>query len=378
MRNFLDLLDVSILEINYLLREAVRMKAAHRRGKDRPTLRGKVLGLIFEKPSLRTRVSFETAMIQLGGSCVSLTGNDVGLGSRESVPDFARTMSEYVDAVVLRTFSHATIETFAAYATCPVINGLSDYYHPCQALGDLLTIQEIFDEMAGRTVVFVGDGNNVSRSLAIGCCRLGVRFVLAAPAGYGFDDRFLQILRRIAPDAELEQTNDPRSAVSRADIIYTDVWTSMGQEAERDQRLQRFAGFQVNSELLALAPQHARVMHCLPARRGEEVTDDVLDGGQSIVFQQAGNRMHAQKALLQWLLGEKDDNRQPKPKKRAVKKLSRADKYCRVASLRGTRNYDQPSPTARWYAAKTSRHPDRAARSSSGRPNQSQYAGWIL
>jgi ornithine carbamoyltransferase len=184
----------------------------------------------------------------------------------------------------------------------------------------LLTIQEVFGEFEHKTVVFVGDGNNVARSLAIGCGKLGLRFILTAPSGYGFDASFLDIYRRVAPEGLLEQTSDPRAAVSNADIVYTDVWTSMGQEAEHEQRLQHFAGFQVNAELMALAPSHARLMHCLPARRGEEVTSDVLDGDRSIVFEQAGNRMHAQKALLQWLLGGKHDNRKPRPQRRQTKR----------------------------------------------------------
>ncbi len=302
MRHFLDLLDLTADEILHLITEAIRLKAAHQRGERAPVLHGRVLGLIFEKPSLRTRVSFETAMAQLGGTSVFLGGNEVGLGSRESVPDFARVMSQYVDAVVLRTFRHKTVEEFAAYSTCPVINGLSDYYHPCQALADLLTLQEVFGDVLGRTLVFVGDGNNVARSLALCCGKLGVRFILASPEGYGFDESFLQIYHRRVPQGQLVQNGEPGHAVGMADVIYTDVWTSMGQEAERDQRLKRFAGYQVNEKLLALAPAHARVMHCLPAHRGEEVTSEVLDSARSVVFQQAGNRMHAQKALLAWLL----------------------------------------------------------------------------
>jgi ornithine carbamoyltransferase len=205
---------------------------------------------------------------------------------------------------VLRTFQHSTVETFASYATCPVINGLSDYHHPCQALGDLLTLQEVFGKVAGRTVVFVGDGNNVARSLAIGCGKLGVRFILAAPPEHGFDKPFLKAFRKRVPTGEILTNGRPQHAVGQADVIYTDVWTSMGQEAEREERQGRFAGYQVNGDLLALAPPHARVMHCLPAHRGEEVTDDIMDGEQSIVFQQAGNRMHAQKALLAWLLNQ--------------------------------------------------------------------------
>src|SRR5438105_510321 len=305
MRHFLDLLDLSADELLHLLRETARLKTASAGGDRTPVLQGRVLGMVFEKPSLRTRASFQSAMAQLGGSSVFMTGTEAGMGSRESVPDFARVMSQYVDAVVLRTFSHDTVETFAVHSTCPVINGLSDYHHPCQALADLFTVQEVFGDVAGRTLVFVGDGNNVARSLAVCCGKLGVRFVLAAPDGYGFDAPFLETYRRRVPEGELDQVSDPAAAVRSADVIYTDVWTSMGQEAEREQRVRRFAGYQVSAELLAQAPVHARVMHCLPAHRGEEVTGDVLDGDRSIVFQQAGNRMHAQKALLKWLLTEK-------------------------------------------------------------------------
>jgi ornithine carbamoyltransferase len=302
MRHFLDLLDLSPDEILHLLDQAARLKALHQRGDRGAPLLGRVLGMVFEKPSLRTRVSFQTAIAQLGGASVFLPSSETGLGTRETVPDFARTISQYVDAVVLRTFSHQTVETFAKYATCPVINGLSDYFHPCQALGDLLTLQEVFRDLGGRTLVFVGDGNNVARSLAVGCGKLGVRFVLAAPDGYGFDEPFLRVYRQVCPGGDLLLNGQPQHAVSAADVIYTDVWASMGQEDESEQRRQHFADYQVNAALLALAPPHARVMHCLPAHRGEEVTSDVLDGDRSIVFQQAGNRMHAQKALLTWLL----------------------------------------------------------------------------
>jgi ornithine carbamoyltransferase len=302
MRHFLDLLDWTRDEILTLFKETGRLKAAHQRKEATPLLMGRVLGLVFEKPSLRTRVSFQAAIAQLGGASVFMAGNEVGLGSRESVPDFARTMSEYVDAVVLRTFSHETVEVFAAHAGVPVINGLSDYYHPCQALADLFTMQEVFGDVARRTLVFVGDGNNVARSVAICCGKLGVRFLLAAPPGYGFDEAFLQIYRKHAPKGELIENAEPTTAVRSADVIYTDVWTSMGQEAEHEERLRRFDGFQVNEALMDLAPPHARLMHCLPAHRGEEVTSEVLDSERSVVFQQAGNRMHVQKALLQWLL----------------------------------------------------------------------------
>jgi ornithine carbamoyltransferase len=233
-------------------------------------------------------------------------------------------MSQYVDVVVLRTFSHTTVQDFAGHSTCPVINGLSDYYHPCQALADLFTMQEVFGDVAGRTLVFVGDGNNVARSLAVCCGKLGVRFVLAAPAGYGFDGPFLDTYRQRVPEGEVEQVRDPAAAVRAADVIYTDVWTSMGQEAEREQRLRSFAGYQLNADLLAETPAHARVMHCLPAHRGEEITSDVLDGDRSIVFQQAGNRMHAQKALLVRLLnGHGNGERKPKARKTKRRPSSR-------------------------------------------------------
>jgi ornithine carbamoyltransferase len=302
MRHFLSLLELSAEELKGLLTEAQRLKAALRRGERPPLLAGRVLGLIFEKPSLRTRASFEGAMIQLGGGAVFFGASDGSMGHRESVADFARTLSQYADAVVLRTFSHRTIEDFATSSSVPVINGLSDLYHPCQALGDLLTIQEVCGDVTGKTVVFVGDGNNVARSLAFGCGLLGARFILAAPDGYGFDPGFLGAYHKRAPQGELVVNGVPAHAVGAADVIYTDVWTSMGQEAEQEMRRRHFADFQVNAGLLALAPARVRVMHCLPAHRGEEITDDVLDGDHSVVFQQAGNRLHAQKALLKWLM----------------------------------------------------------------------------
>jgi ornithine carbamoyltransferase len=303
LRHFIDLLDCDGDRIRKLLKEAVRLKKAHSRGKAKPVLQGRVLGLIFEKPSLRTRVSFQAGMAQLGGEAVFLTQSDTGLGTRESLPDIARTLSQFVDAVVLRTFRHATIEEFARWSSCPVINGLSDYAHPCQALGDLLTLHEIFGEDPhGRTVTFVGDGNNVARSLALACGKVGVHFVLSAPPGYGFDARFLALYQAQFGEKPAQEP-DPRRAVAATDVIYTDVWASMGQESEAAERRQHFAAFQVNDELLGQAPSHARVMHCLPAHRGEEITDSVLDGPQSVAFEQAGNRMHAQKALLLWVMG---------------------------------------------------------------------------
>jgi ornithine carbamoyltransferase len=302
MRHFLTLLDLDAEVIHHLLDEATRLKGDYQRGVRPPLLSGRLLGLIFEKPSLRTRASFEAAMAQLGGRSLFLSASDGPLGQRESVPDFARTLSQYVDAVVLRTFRHTTIEEFAAHSAVPVINGLSDLCHPCQVLGDLLTIREVFGDVAGRTLVFVGDGNNVARSLAVACGKLGARFVLASPEGYGFDPQFVQTYRGACHRGELVLNGVPTHAVHEADVIYTDVWTSMGQEGETEERRRRFAEFQVNAQLLAMAPARARLMHCLPAHRGEEVSAEAIDGERSIVFQQAGNRLHAQKALLTWLL----------------------------------------------------------------------------
>jgi ornithine carbamoyltransferase len=303
-RHFIDLLDWDGDQIRTLLKDAARLKKAHLKGKDKPTLRGRMLGMVFEKPSLRTRLSFQAAMTHLGGESVFLNGTEVGLGKRESLADVARTLSQYVDAIVLRTFGHDTVVNFARHATCPVINGLSDYSHPCQALGDLLTINEVFGDLEGKTVAFIGDGNNVARSLALGCGKLGVRFILAAPKGYGFDAAFLEAYRRAAPAGVLLDEADPAKAVAAADVIYTDVWASMGQEGEAGERRRHFKPFQVNSALMKKAAADAIFMHCLPAHRGEEVTDEVIESPRSVVFQQAGNRMHAQKALLEWVFQE--------------------------------------------------------------------------
>jgi ornithine carbamoyltransferase len=302
MKHFLNLIDLTREELGHLLAEAARLKVAHARGIPTRSLAGKVVGLIFEKPSLRTRVSFESGVAQLGGTGVYLPGNEVGLGWRETHADFGRTISHYLDALVLRVYRHDTLDQLARVSGIPIVNGLSDWSHPCQALADLLTIQELFGTVEGRTVAFVGDGNNVARSLAVGCGRLGARFVLACPKGYGFDDKFKADYRaRVSPDFPSE-VNDAAAAVRGADVIYTDVWTSMGQEAEREERLKRFESFQVNGTLLAKAAPDCKVLHCLPAHRGEEITDEVIDGPASFVFQQAGNRLHAQKAVLEWLL----------------------------------------------------------------------------
>lgn len=301
MRHLLHLFDLSADELRELLNEAARLKSTRKQGVPSRTLAGKVIGLVFEKPSLRTRVSFEAGIAQLGGTSLFMPGGEVGLGWRESLSDFALTMSRYVDAMVFRVFKQETVEGIAAVSGVPVINALSDEEHPCQALADVLTIQERLGTVHGKTVAFVGDGNNVAKSLAMACGKLGAKFVLGCPKGFGFDPVFLT---RYATSVggTLPEINDPAKSVAGADVIYTDVWTSMGQEAEKDERTKHFTAFQLNGDLLKKAPKHAVVLHCLPAHRGEEITDEVVDGPQSAVFDQAENRLHAQKAVLEWLV----------------------------------------------------------------------------
>jgi ornithine carbamoyltransferase len=304
MRNLITLADFSSSEIERVFAISEDLKSKHAQGLREPLLPGRVIALLFEKPSLRTRVSFEAGIIHLGGSSLFL-GEEVGWGSRESIADFARVLSTYVDAIVVRAKSHQKLLELAERSTCSVINGLTDYLHPCQALADLFTLRELIGSLKGQTLAYVGDGNNVARSLAIGCGRLGMRFALAAPKKYQFDREFLAILKREVPQLKMTATIDPREAVRGAVAVYTDVWTSMGQESESALRRQELADYQVNEELLSGAPESAYFMHCLPARRGEEVTDAVIDGDASIVVQQAANRLHVQKGILAWLLGAK-------------------------------------------------------------------------
>ena len=265
-------------------------------------LPGRVLALVFEKQSLRTRVSFQAAMTHLGGSSLFL-GADTGFASsRESIADFGRVLSEYVDAIVCRSKAHETIVRLSEVSSVPVINGLSDEAHPCQALADVYTLRQEVGRVQGLTMAFIGDGNNVARSLAVVCGLLGMRFVLAAPEKYQFDASFRRHLQAILPEADISETTDPVAAVRGAAVVYTDVWTSMGQEAERQERLKAFAPYQVNAALMAHCPS-GLFMHCLPAHRGEEVTDEVIDSERSVVVTQAANRMHVQKGLIAWLLG---------------------------------------------------------------------------
>jgi ornithine carbamoyltransferase len=304
MKHFLSIADLTPDELSELLDLGFSLKEAWRDGGNEPVLRGKNLALVFMKPSLRTRVSFEMAMTHLGGYAFYLGPDEVKLGSRESVPDVARVLSSYVDAIMARVFAHEHILQLAEYSSVPVINGLSDYNHPAQALADLFTIREAKGRLHGLTVSFVGDGNNVARSLLFGAMKTGMNFVLAAPQGYMLSEEDLQRARamRISSGQTVAQTDDPVGGVQGADVVYTDVWTSMGQEAEAERRLKVFPPFQINEKLLGYAASDAIVMHCLPAHRGEEITDAVADGPHSVLFPQAENRMHAQKAILHKLL----------------------------------------------------------------------------
>jgi len=303
MRHVIVPEDLTAAEIEAVFAVSRDLQAKYEAGRRDALLPGRVLALVFEKPSLRTRASFEAAMAHLGGSSLFL-GEDSGFSSsRESIADFGRVLSEYVDGIVCRSKAHDTIVQLAAAASVPVINGLSDYCHPCQALADIYTLRERAGRVAGLTLAFVGDGNNMARSLAIVCGLLGMRFVLAAPKAYQFDDAFRAHAKKLLPAADISETTDPVAAVTGAAIVYTDVWTSMGQEKERAARLQALAPFQVNEALMRHAPE-ALFMHCLHARRGEEVTDGVIDGPQSVVVEEAANRMHVQKGLVAWLLGQ--------------------------------------------------------------------------
>ncbi|MBA2371793.1 MAG: ornithine carbamoyltransferase [Chloroflexi bacterium] len=302
--HFLAIADVPAERIRALLDRAAQLKAARRSGAI--PLRGRSLVQIFEKPSLRTRLSFDVAMAELGGHCTYLSPAEVGLGRRESVSDVARVVARMVDAVVLRTYAHETIEEFARHSTVPVVNGLSDLEHPCQALADVFTVRERKGLGNSVRAAYIGDGNNVANSLMLCAAKAGLSLHVASPAGYGPQPRFVELAREAAErtGATIEVGHDPERAAAGADVLYTDVWTSMGQEAEYERRRRAFQGFQVNRALLARAKPDAIVMHDLPAHRGEEITDEVLDGPQSAVFEQAENRLHAQKAVLCWLLAE--------------------------------------------------------------------------
>ena len=302
-KHFLSINDITPNELQELLDSAIDLKT---RGWIAP-LKQKTMALVFEKPSLRTRVSFEVAMRQLGGQTIYLAPEEVGLGKRESIPDVARVLSRFVDVIVLRTFAQQNLEVLSEYSSVPVINALSDFEHPCQALADLLTIYEHKGKLKWLTVAYIGDGNNVANSLILACAMTGVNFNIASPQGYTIDKAVLKKAQTYAKTsgAKIVCTEDPRVAAKDVDVIYTDTWTSMGQEAEAKVRRKVFAGYQINEELMALTKKNAIIMHCLPAHHGEEVSVGLLDSPQSVVFDQAENRMHAQKALLVWIFAKK-------------------------------------------------------------------------
>lgn len=305
-RHFLTLQDYSAAEITYLLDLAVELKDKQRRREPHPFLAGKTLGMIFEKPSTRTRVSFEVGMWQLGGHALFLSSQELQIGRGEPIRDTAAVLSRYVDGIMIRTFAQSTVEELARHATVPVINGLTDLYHPCQALADLMTILERKGLLRGLRVAYLGDGNNVAHSLMLGCTKLGLHINIGAPDGYW---PLADVTARAEQNAaesgcNVTITSDPVAAVQGADVLYTDVWTSMGQEHEKIKRREIFAPYQINNDILAHAGPEVVVMHCLPAYRGEEITADVLEGEHSVVLDQAENRMHAQKALMTALMGD--------------------------------------------------------------------------
>jgi ornithine carbamoyltransferase len=301
VRHFLSIADLSSEELDRLLDDADALKRDPV-PRDAP-LRGRALAMIFEKPSLRTRLSFDVAMRDLGGDSSYLSPQEVGLGRRESVADVARVVSRYVDVVVLRTFAHETLEEFAKYSSVPVINGLSDLSHPCQGLADIFTVRERKGMLRDVVAAYIGDGNNVAHSFMLAAAKTGMTLRVASPAGFEPLPRYRELAEAAARSsgARITYGQDPVSAVRDADVVYTDVWTSMGQEQEYERRRRAFQGFQVNRDLLSRAKPDAIVLHDLPAHRGEEITDDVIDGPQSAVFDQAENRLHAQKAVLRWI-----------------------------------------------------------------------------
>lgn len=305
MRHFVDLADWPARDFRELLALAHQLKRELHSGGNRPVLQGQQLAMIFQKPSLRTRVSFEVGMEQLGGHALMIGPDEIGLGKRESVADVARVLSRYVQVIMARVFDHAHVAELARCASVPVINGLSDEQHPCQALADVFTIEEYFGSVTGLKIAFIGDGNNVAFSLGQACAHLGAHFVVASPEGYALSDSALAHLRDLAAETggTVQQVLDPQAAADGADVLYTDSWFSMGQEKEAGQRALLFASYQINQALLSRASRRAIVMHCLPAHRGQEITDEVADGPQSALFDQAENRLHAQKAVLVTLVG---------------------------------------------------------------------------
>ena len=304
LRHFLSLADLTPAELEAILHRAAQLKSDLRKGRRQQPLIGKTLGLFFSKSSTRTRVSFEVAMAQLGGTSLLLPEAELQMVRGEGIADTARVLSRYLNALVIRTLAHKDLEAWASSTSIPIINGLTDLHHPCQALGDLLTIKEQTGSLKGVALAYIGDGNNVAHSLIEGAAHTGMSIRLACPKGYGPKNSIIQTARRVASTtgAEISVFKEARTAARNADILYTDVWVSMGQERESKIRKKAFKPYQINKSLLQIAKPTARVMHCLPANRGNEITGDILDGPQSLVWEQAENRLHAQKALIEWIL----------------------------------------------------------------------------
>ncbi len=304
-KDLISIHSLSTDDIWKILNLAKDLKSGEKSGESHKLLAGKTLAMIFEKPSTRTRMSFTVGMWQLGGLAVNLDPEESQLGTRESIGDVARTLSRYVDGIMTRTFSHERVLELAKYATVPVINGLSDLLHPCQALSDIFTILEKKENLKGLKIAYVGDGNNVCHSLMFACAKLGANLVIATPKGYEPKEEMVSLAFSDAKATGdlIEIMNDPVAAASKADVLYTDVWISMGQERDREKRKKAFKKFQLNSSLVKLAKPDAIIMHCLPAHRGEEIVSEILDGPNSVVFDQAENRLHVQKAILALLLG---------------------------------------------------------------------------
>ena len=306
-KDFISILDITEDELGYILSDAIHLKELRAAGIPHDVLRGKSLAMIFEKSSTRTHISFEVGMNELGGHALFLSTRDLQIGRGEEIRDTARVASRYVSAVMIRAYQHSTIEEFARHATIPVINGLSDREHPCQILADIMTISEHFKHLRGLRVAWIGDGNNVCNSLVLSSALTGMEVAVASPKGYAPDKKILSHAKEIG--GKLHVTRSPEDAVRDADVIVTDTWVSMGDEDERDERLRAFRGYTVDEHLLKLASPDARVLHCLPAHRGEEISDEVIDGEQSLVWDEAENRLHAQKALLVSLLNKREEIR---------------------------------------------------------------------
>lgn len=305
MKHLLSLNNLNSNEIQYLLKLSEKLKRQTKEGVQHHLLKGKTLGMIFSKSSTRTRVSFEVGMYQLGGYSLFLSSNDIQLGRGESIFDTANVLSRYIDGIMIRTFNQSDVEDLAKYGTIPVINGLTDEMHPCQILADLLTVYEHKGKLEGLKLAYIGDGNNVAHSLLHGCAKTGMDISIASPKGYECDSRYVDEAKEAAKSSgsKVVLTQDPVEAISKADVVYADTWISMGQEDQKEEKLNIFMPYQINSQLFAKAKEDAIFLHCLPAYRGYEVTEDIIDGAQSVIFDEAENRLHAQKAVMATLMG---------------------------------------------------------------------------